>query len=138
MKASDLPPDLRRKLLGGAPKAAPKPEENEGENLFAFQVKAMKLPTPLRQYKFAKSLDRNFECDFCFVEQRLIVEVNGGIWFKGGGAHSRPKKIEQDMERQQYAVYLGFFMMAFTPDEVFSGHAVDWTAKTLERLGWKR
>lgn len=138
MRASDLPPDLRLKLLGEVKKSAPKPEENEGENLFAFQVKALKLPTPARQYKFAESLGRNFMADFCFVDQKLIVEVQGGIWIKGGGAHSRPQKIEQDMERQQYAAYLGFFMMPFSPDDVFSGHAIDWTAKTLERLGWKR
>ena len=135
MKVADLPPELRRKLLGNTPKAAPKPEENEGENLFAFQVKAYGLPVPVRQYKFAESLGRRFAADFCFVEQRLIVEISGGIWIKGGGAHSRPQKIEGDMERQQYAAYLGFLFMPFTPDEIFSGHAIDWTRKTLERLG---
>jgi len=137
MRASDLPPDLRRKLLGEV-KKAPKPEENEGENLLAFQIKAMKLPVPLRQFKFAGALGRKFAADFCFVEYKLIVEVSGGIWMKDGGAHSRPQKIELDFERQQYAAYLGFLMMAFVPDDVFSGHAIDWTAKTLGRLGWRR
>lgn len=136
MKASDLPADLRRKLLGNVPKAAPTPEENEGENLFAFQVKAMKLPAPLRFYKFAMSMGRKFEADFCFLDHKLIVEINGGLWMKGG-AHSMPTHIERDMVKHQHAVLLGFWMMAFTPDDVFSGHAVAWTEKTLRRIGWK-
>lgn len=136
MRVSDLPPDLRRKLLGNTPKAAPKPEENEGENLFSFQIKAMKLPEPLRQYKFAESMGRKFAADFAWPEFKLIAEVSGGIWLKGGGAHSRPHLIEADMVRQQHAAYLGFLMLPFTPDEIFSGHAIDWTAKTLRRIGW--
>jgi hypothetical protein len=137
VKAADLPPELRRKLLGNTPKPAPKPEENEGENLFAFQIKAMGLPAPERQYKFAESLGRKFMADFCFVDHKLIVEISGGLWIPGGGAHSRPKKIEQDMERQQYAAYLGFLMMAFTPDQVFSGYAIEWTQKVLRTKGWQ-
>jgi hypothetical protein len=138
VKVSDLPPDLRRKLLGDVKKAAPKDAENEGQNLFAFQIKAMKLPPAVQQFKFAESMGRKFTADFAWhPEYRLLVEINGGVWMKGG-AHSMPTHIERDMVKLQHATLLGFSMLAFTPDDVFSGHAVDWTAKTLERLGWKR
>lgn len=137
MKASDLPADLRRKIANIG--KHPKQEDVDGESLFAFQIKATGLPAPVRQYKFAESEGRKFAADFAWVqpEYKLIVEISGGIWLKGGGAHSRPQKIEIDMERQQYAAYLGFLMMPFSPDDVFSGHAIAWTEKTLRRIGWK-
>lgn len=138
MRASDLPPDLRRKLLGEIPKAAPKDVENEGQNLFAFQIRAMKLPPAVQQFKFAESMGRKFAADFAWQqpEYLLLVEINGGVWMKGG-AHSMPSHIERDMVKLQYATLLGFYMLAFTPDDVFSGHAIDWTEKTLRRIGWK-
>ena len=121
IRASDLPADLQRKFLGKvATKAAPKPGQNEGENLFAFQIKACGLPLAREQYPFAQYMGRKFASDFAWPEYKLLVEISGGIWRKGGGAHSRPQKIESDMERQQYAALLGFYVLPFTPDEVAS------------------
>lgn len=138
MRATDLPPDLQRKILGKVVgKAAPKPEENEGENLFRFQIKALELPAPREQYPFAQGMGRKFAADFAWPEFWLIVEIFGGIYLKGGGAHSRPAKIETDMERMQYAGLLGFRFLPFTPDDVFSGHAINWTEKTLRAVGWR-
>jgi hypothetical protein len=135
MRASDLPKDLQKRLLGKTVSKIREP--NEGELLFRQQCKLLKLPPVAEQYHFAITMNRRFVADFCFVRYGLIVEICGGLWVKGGGAHSRPAKIEKDIERQQYAALLGFWMLPFTPDDVFSGHAIDWTQKVLAKLGWK-
>ncbi len=108
-----------------------------GEDLFRFQCKAMSLPPVTEQFEFAKPMGRKFKADFCFEPWKLIIEVNGGVWLKGGGAHSRPAKIEGDMERQQYAVRMGYFVLPFTPAQVKSGHAVNWTRQVLINFGWR-
>lgn len=95
------------------------------------------MPLVTEQFPFAKPLGRLFKADFAFVEYQLLIEISGGLWMKGGGAHSRPAKIAGDMRRHQYAVRLGYFMLPFTPDEVKSGHAIAWTEDVLRHLGWR-
>lgn len=131
MKSGDAPP-----LKLAAPPAR-SGKASEFEDSFAFQCRARQLPSFERQYMYAKCLGRKFEADFCNQEYKLIVEINGGIWMKGGGAHSRPMGIENDYERHQYAARLGYFVLPFTTDDVTSGHAINWTIETLYKHGWR-
>lgn len=114
------------------------PKVNAAEELFAFQCKAHKLPPVTRQFKYASSEGRKFAADFAWEQYRLLVEINGGIWRLGGGAHSRPAKIEADMERHQYAALTGYYVAPFTPNDVTSGHAINWTMRVLQTRGWKK
>ena len=54
----------------------------------ALQIKALGLPEPIREYQAIKG--RKFRFDFAWLEQRLLVEVNGGTYTKG--AHSTGQK----------------------------------------------
>jgi len=112
------------------------PKSNAGEDLFRFQAKALGLPPFEEQYLFAQSMGRQFRSDFCFIEYKLLVEINGGIFMKRG-AHAMPTKILGDMERHQYAARLGYFVLPFSPDEVRNGHAIAWTQETLRMHGWR-
>lgn len=110
---------------------------NKGEDSFAQQCRLCGLPAFERQYPFAKP-HREYRADFAWPAYQLIVEINGGTWRKGGGAHSHPVSIVHDMERTQVAVWLGWYILPFTPDEVKNGHAVDWTKRVLKRHGWRQ
>jgi len=113
------------------------PDLNRAEQTFLFQCRAMKLPKVEPQFLFAQKWGRKFRADFCFVDFRLIVEIQGGIWRAGGGAHSHPIDLERDIERCQYMALLDYVYLPFTPQDVKSKHAVEWTQKVLHRLGWK-
>jgi very-short-patch-repair endonuclease len=106
------------------------------EDLLAFQCKALGFPAPERQYLFAKTLGRKFVADFCWVAQKLICEVNGGIWKKGGGAHSRPANIQRDVEKAQAAIVLGYTLLPVTTDQVRKGEAVKLLESVLKARGW--
>ena len=67
-----------------------------------------------RQFKYVPG--RKFEADFCFVEQRLIVEVDGGIY--GRRAHGSISGIIADMKRTNYAAMQGFRVMRYQPSEI--------------------
>jgi very-short-patch-repair endonuclease len=108
------------------------------EDLLAFQMKSLGLPEPARQYPFAQSVKREFLADFAWTQYSLLLEVNGGIWRKGGGAHSHPSNIERDIEKQQFAVLLGFYVLPVTTDEVTSGKAVAVIQQALAVRGWQR
>src|SRR4051812_17088812 len=47
------------------------------------------LPMPATEYRFDESpAKRGFLFDYCWPDERVALEVNGGIWRKGGGAHT--------------------------------------------------
>lgn len=109
--------------------------QEQCEREFAFQCKALRLPEPIEQYQFAPP--RRFKADFAWPQYRLLVEVQGGIWRRGGGAHSHPLDLERDIERTQHMALLGWWFLPVTTDEVRSGHAVEVTQRVLHRLGWQ-
>lgn len=115
---------------------ARKPRVNRGEQDFAFHCRSQNLPAFHQQYQFARSMGRKFTSDFCWPDYMLIVEINGGVWM-AGGAHSMPSKIEGDYVKHQYAALLGYFVLPFTPQDVRSGHAIEWTMRTLYKHGWR-
>ena len=84
---------------------------------------------------------RKVELDIAFPGIRLGIEVQGGIWMKGG-AHSHPKKIEGDIEKQQLALLNGWVVIPVTTRQVSSGVALGVALGVVERIlivrGWQR
>lgn len=102
------------------------PKVNTGEQAFIFWLSAFKLPIPHRNYRFAPG--RKLELDFAWPDLRAYVEIEGGIWRKGGGAHSRPAAIERDIEKQNLLTMDGWVGLRVTPADIERGacmHRVD-------------
>lgn len=109
------------------------------EDLFEFQCKAYRLPPSERHFPIpqsARPLDprRRWYFDRAFEKERLLIEIDGGIWREGGGAHSHPKDIERNMTKQNDAVFAGWSVLRFTPAEVTSGEAIAFTLRMLNRI----
>ncbi len=117
-------------------------QKSEYEEIFAWQIKQAGLPAPVRQYPFAKCVSRLYKADFAFVDERLIVEINGGGWV--GGRHNTGAGYEADLERTAIATALGWKVMGFSTRHVKKGWAVEMTAvalgaKEMERgLAWAK
>lgn len=94
---------------------------SEWEDLLAKHIKYLSLPAPEREYAFIKG--RRFRADFAWPEQRLLVEVEGGIW--ANGRHTRGKGYEIDCEKYNLAALNGFTVLRYTPKMVGSGIAVN-------------
>ena len=97
------------------------------EDTLAFQLDALGIPY-IREYKVT-GVPR-YIYDFAFPDKRLLVEVNGGTWVKGG--HSTGKGIARDYRKSRLAQALGWRCYPFTGDEVKSGEAVEVIRKALE------
>jgi hypothetical protein len=107
------------------------------EDLFAFQCRAMKLPEAAEQFRFALSLEREFRADFAWPKYWLLIEIEGGIWRRGGGAHSHPVSIERNIEKHQHAALLGYIVLPILPEEVTNGKGIELTMRTLIARGWQ-
>lgn len=98
------------------------------EDTLAFWIGLSSLPEPVREFKAIPS--RKFRWDFAWPEQKLLVEVNGGTWGKGG--HSTGSGIARDYEKLNLANLAGWRCLIFTAAMVESGEAVGMIAKCLE------
>ena len=95
--------------------------KSELEELLDFQIKAVGLPEPERAYQFYP--ERKFRADFAWIKQKLLVEVEGGIWSKG--AHARPRGILRDMEKGNLAALGGWMYLRVSGADIKEGRAID-------------
>lgn len=84
------------------------------------QMTADRLPPYVREYQFHPT--RKFRADFAFVPQKLLVEVEGGLFVKG--AHSNPLGIIRDMEKSNLAALGGWALLRYSPAQIKSGEAI--------------
>jgi very-short-patch-repair endonuclease len=90
-----------------------------GEEAFALHCRAEGL-APKREVMFDQA--RRWKFDFYFPEEKLAVEVEGGIWT--GGAHTRGKHFESDAEKYNAAVLLGIRVLRYSTEMVLRGDAI--------------
>lgn len=67
-----------------------------------WQLLALSTVEPMPEYQFDDT--RNFSADYAFVDQKLIVELDGGQFKQFGGSHGGDK----DREKLNRAAVLGW------------------------------
>ena len=79
-----------------------------------------------RQYWKPRSDDPGFFGDFCITGEnradgrQLIVEIQGGVWMRGGSGHTGSGML-RDGAKSAAAVFLGLELLAITPHQIKSG-----------------
>lgn len=106
------------------------------EEELGVQLRAHGVPVGVTQFAAAKHLGRKFSWDRAWPEYLLLLEVQGGVFRKGGGAHSHPLNILRDIEKQSYAALCGYCVLPVTTDQVRKGEALQWIVQVLESRGW--
>lgn len=94
----------------------------------AFQIRALGLPEPIREYQAIPG--RKFRFDFCWKNERLLVEAQGGTYTKG--AHSTGRGLARDYEKANLATLAGWRVLMFDGKCIKSGEAVEVIRKALE------
>lgn len=100
------------------------------EDLLAFQIKAAKLPEPVRQHYYAPP--RKFRADFAWLlppPLSLLVEVQGGIWSRK--AHGSITGVLADIDRLNAATLASWRLLRVTPEMVKDGTALKLIEKAL-------
>lgn len=77
---------------------------------------------PIRLWRF----------DFAIPAYRLGIEIDGGVWRPGGGAHSHPSNIMRDIEKSNHATISGWHLLRFTDKEIRSSESIRMTKEFVE------
>lgn len=90
------------------------------------------MEQPVAQYQFCPT--RKWRCDWAFVESRLIVEIEGGLWT--GGGHSRGSGVKRDIERSNWMAANDWRLLRFTTNELQERpvQLIEDVAAVLEKL----
>lgn len=76
-----------------------------------FEIRLRNIPEPAQEYRFAQH--RRWRFDLAWVEQKIAIEVEGGIFV--GGRHTHPVGFLNDMEKYNCAAMLGWRVLRWTP-----------------------
>lgn len=91
------------------------------EQHMARDLRVVGAPPWQEEYRFSRT--RGWRLDFAWPVYRIAIEVEGGIWRRGGGAHSHPKGIERDIEKSNAALLAGWRVYRVTEKMLDSGDA---------------
>lgn len=75
------------------------------------------IPEPTPEFRFCG--DRKWRTDFAWTDERLALEVEGGLWVKG--RHNRPKSMIDEMSKYNRLAMIGWRLLRCTPQQLESG-----------------
>lgn len=88
------------------------------------------LPKPTPEYYFAKAtLGRRWRLDWCFIPERVAVEVEGGYAVQG--RHTSAKGFLADMEKYNTLACMGYRLIRVSPRQIANGEALNWVDRIL-------
>jgi hypothetical protein len=93
------------------------------------QLRAAHLPAPTLEYRFAPP--RRWRFDLAFIDARLAVEIEGGVFLPAGSRHTRGAGFRNDVCKYAEATVLGWRVLRILPEHVRSGQALDWIERAL-------
>lgn len=99
--------------------------------LYDQSLLAAGAPPSTPEYLFARDIKRRWRIDRAWPEQRLAVEIEGGIHMRG--RHLRPAGFVADMEKYNELALRGWLLIRVTYDHIQSREA---TALTLRALAF--
>jgi hypothetical protein len=83
------------------------------------------IPRPQHEYRFAPPRRWMFDYAWADPEHMVALEVEGGVWIKGGGRHNRGAGYLRDVEKYNRATVLGWRVVRCTPDTLCSVETLD-------------
>lgn len=97
-------------------------------DIFIALCKANGIPAPDTEHKFHPT--RRWRFDYAWIEQRIALEVEGGVWI--GGRHTSGAGFVKDMEKYNEAACLGWRVIRCQPKQLASGAMIDTIQRAMQ------
>lgn len=73
------------------------------------------IPAPVYEHAFAAPM-RKWRFDLAWPDHRVALEVDGGIWVRGG--HNRGAQMKKDWEKRNTAAAMGWRLLYCEPKDL--------------------
>ena len=97
-------------------------ESKKLTSAMAFQLRTAGISF---EEEFRFHPERMWRFDFAIPYLKIAIEVEGGIWRRGGGAHSHPTNIMRDLEKYNAAAFMGWAVFRFSDKHIRDGYALN-------------
>lgn len=109
------------------------PNQNDKAHLFLkywTMLAPATAPQPEAEYPFSLLLGRRHKFDWCFVANKIAVEVDGGQWQMRGGRHA----TDTDREKMNLAASLHYLVFRFSPEMLNNnpGYCVELVMRAMQ------
>ena len=94
---------------------------NNRYTVFECMLRSLGVPKPIREHVFYPG--RKWRSDYAWPSHKLAVEIDGGVFARGGGRHNRGAGYRADAEKQNAYAMTGYRVMRFLPEDARSGKA---------------
>ena len=109
--------------------ATPTKPRKQPSQAIVFQCQVLGLPVPVAEFRFHPT--RKWRFDWAFVDQKLAIEIDGGVFMEGGGRHSRGAGYRADCEKLAEAAILGWRVIRCLPEQAEDGTVANWISRAL-------
>jgi hypothetical protein len=82
------------------------------ERVFFDELQRVGLPLPVWEFYFHPT--RMWRFDYCWVEQKIALEVEGGVTTFGMSRHQQNDGYQNDMEKYNAATVMGYRVLRYT------------------------
>jgi very-short-patch-repair endonuclease len=97
------------------------------EEVFSIQLRALKLPTAQREYRFHPK--RQWRFDFAWPQEMVAVEIDGGTYLRG--RHVQPEGFRKDCIKLNSAALMGWRVLRGDSVMVKDGSLLDAIVEVL-------
>lgn len=109
--------------------------KSELESELALLLRINEFPEWETEHRFHPK--RKWRYDFAWPEQRVALEVQGGIHMAKSG-HNTAAGITRDCEKANEAVVLGWKVLHVTREQIENGSAINWLRQILPPVEFER
>jgi hypothetical protein len=106
------------------------------ERRLLAQLLAAGVPEPRREYRFAPP--RLWRFDFAWPALLLAVEVEGGVWLRNAGRHTRPLGYQADLRKYNAAAMAGWLLLRYSERDIHNGKAAKEIGLVIDARGTYR
>lgn len=110
-----------------------KGKEKKNAIVFLQLCKTYGIQEPMQEVKVTEK--RRFRFDFAWMNEKLAVEIEGGIWIQG--RHTRGVGYVKDMEKYNLAAEAGWRVLRFTPQQIKKEETYKIIQNCLEQIACK-
>ncbi|MGE6283615.1 hypothetical protein ACLHZ9_01040 [Aeromonas media] len=122
------------RLLGNSPKVRSAANQvRKAKQVTTLRDKVLAqlvgFPDPVTELLFHPK--RKWRFDFAWEEQKLALEIHGGI--HSGGRHTRGRGFVEDRAKMNEATLLGWTVLEVTPEHIKTSQLRAWLLKAFEQ-----